>query len=330
MTSELVQVSFDYTGFSLTDTIRLQTISAVLNADAEQIDELLQRDADLLIEAQQIHKRRVGHEGDFVEWVKIESPFNRDFVYKLIAARQNLTEPEFQTGLKLGKTKFLIYGSLSESIRHDIQPQIENGEIKTKRELQEAIVKVKAEKAAREEVEAKLKDTQIQLQRFDYASKEQYQSLMSAQARAEESSQKVEALEKQIQKLQQQQKPETKEIRVEVPVIPPEMTTQLEELKRQKREAEKRVKELQEEANERAVKDLRGENEQRIRLQWSTNANKILKNLQECMVLIPSLTSTYAFENTDWGYVSDIANTVQVLQMTVHQLQVTPSHIIDA
>jgi DNA repair exonuclease SbcCD ATPase subunit len=332
--SDIVQQGFDYSGYEAQDVARLETLSAIMFADAQAVGEILARHADHLMEAQEIHKRRKGYAGDFVAWVDTKTPYDNSSAYKLMNARQRLGS-EFGRASELGKRKLFLLGSAPKEAIPTLLQQAEDGTIETTRQLEAAIkdVKTQAETAvnaaaaearrARAEAETarqQAQATQQRLMEVQSADERRQRDLVATQQRATAAEQAIEELETQLETARNAAKVTQQIVEkiVEKPIPDPAQSeriaaleVQLAAAQRDRQAAAARALELQQELEASADRHAVSDQEWRIKVQWSDNANKIIRALREAVTLFPPEQDTLAFDDNDWAYYREIAAIAQ-------------------
>jgi hypothetical protein len=299
--SDLVQTTFDYSSYEPKDVARLETISTIMYADAQAIGDILERHADFLIEAQEIHKRKPGQSGDFVAWVDSKTPYDHPTVYRLMNARRNLG-PEMYRAAQFGKRKLLLIGNAPEEIRSEL---LEKADTSTTREIEAEIKKTRA--AEREAAQAK---QQLADQQEEYA---------AAQGRATALRQTIADLQRQLE----QAKPQDK-------IVPdPKQAKQIKELERKLAKAEQEKEAAKKHAQELQAQVEVDAPEKLIRDECRINVDRAANLLRNVSGLLPIPRNAYAFTASEWQAIDSLERMAQQTLANIQELRTSPQ-IVDA
>jgi hypothetical protein len=272
---------------------------------AERIREKMKRTAQDIIEIGRdliAAKEHIGH-GGFGEWLEAEFQMSeqaaRNFIH--VAERFGSESTKF-----VDFNPSILYMLAAPSTPDPIVEQVTSGAIPaTTAAVKEAIAKAKA-------AEAKAAAIQQQLVSVRAAADEKQEEYEAAQERIKSLTRTIEAIKK-----------EQSQVREKIVEKPdPKQAKRIAELEKQAHEAQRRLKELQDQAKTEAP-------ERQIRQDCQRNASNAANLLRQAVSLVPEQRDTYAFGATEWRALEIIEHIAQQIVSSIQSLR-SPIVIVDA
>jgi hypothetical protein len=291
----LQEVSFDYEALDeATRTYVLRKTDETHGLMKRTAENIIKIGQNLLAVQKSLRAANDRKNGLFLSWLQAEFSMSQTAAYRFM-----------QVATKFADKKLPNLGSIAPSVLYELASasdkvieQVESGQIPPTvgaiKEVKEAERLAKeAEQQARAEVQA----AQQQLFHMQEMSCEQ-------QVTIERLNRDIKVLQEQITTLST---PEVRIKEVEKPIVPPEVTSQLEALHQQvqqltqQRDAlTKQVMQLGEEARAAALKHSEGEQERRIHLNWYKATSAFQASIRTILSQWPSPLDVEAFEADDW------------------------------
>ena len=272
------------------------------------------------------------HGGTFVSWIQSEFEMSHQTAYKMMRVAEQFGDG-FKPGLKLPVNAFYLLAAPStpESVREAAR----KGELMTTKDVEQAIARAKeAERLAK--AEADLLQERLQMAEDEVQTRERQQR--EAQQLIDSLSDRIRDLETKAHQAEQAKRrtPTTKEVRVEVPVIPPEKEQELADLKQQLAELQKKHRTLaehayalQQQAQTAAQRETGGQNARQIRLKWYSTRNAAANALRKLLADLPLPADTEQFDADDWQGLAELLAMTERVSDELRTLQHSPVMIVE-
>jgi hypothetical protein len=308
------QATFDYTALD-------GETRAFVQQKAEETHTYLKRTAEDIVQVGQnllAVKQRIGH-GHFMAWLQAEFGMSYHTALNCIRVAERFGG-KVRTVLTLPSK--VLYLLAQPSTSETIIQQVENGVLPPNLEAIRAARE--AERLAKAEVEQERRTASLWQEELEVTRTraQQEQANLQKQIDALHAAMKQQA-EGQIQ---------TKE------VVPPAIQAQLEEMQQkvttltQQRDAlSKQAEILGAKARETALhQDEEATQGRRMRLQWRTNAEDVVRVTSRLLVQWPAPLDAYHFEEVDWSKLTQIEEQMERLQRASLQLRQTVERTVIA
>jgi myosin heavy subunit len=302
--NSLEQISFDYGLLNEDDREFVQQKSDEIHGQLKRTAEGIIRIGRNLIAVKKRLEDNYGGRGHYEPWLHAEFDMSHSTAKRFMQVARRFNE---ETNLVSSISTSVLYELAAPSTPDIIIEQVQTGEIPPNLDA------IKEAKAAQKRAEEAEKQASEQAQS---AQQQLFTTQSQAQTKIDELTQQIASLQGEMQELKK-----SEEKIIEKEVIPEETLQRLQALQKQverlayERDNEiKRADSFAQKYQEDMTEREEAKNHERIRQNWRSIVSQTHSSLMRLLAQWPTLVDTQSFEADDWAHVDHLKNTLRRVQ----------------